>query len=72
MKPTSDNSQGAARTMNAPCSHTRVSVISQDDNGKFLECLDCREIFELSELEEPQQSPSQAKEELPKEDLSDA
>ena len=52
--------------MNAPCSHARVQVISQDDNGKFMECLDCREIFELSELEELER----LKPELPTEDLS--
>ena len=48
--------------MNPLCKHTRFEVISQDDNGKFLECLDCKEIFESSELEEPE----------PREDLSDA
>jgi hypothetical protein len=48
--------------MNQPCGHSNVQVIAQDDNGKFLECLDCREIFESSELEELE----------PKEDLSDA
>ncbi|MSO20636.1 MAG: hypothetical protein EXQ56_09285 [Acidobacteria bacterium] len=34
------------------CSHARVEVISQDANGKFFECLDCREIFESAELDE--------------------
>ena len=48
--------------MSSPCSHSRVQVVSQDDNGQFLECLDCQEIFESSELEETE----------PKEDLSDA
>jgi hypothetical protein len=48
--------------MNNSCIHSRVQVVSQDDNGQFLECLDCREIFESSELEETE----------PKEDLSDA
>jgi hypothetical protein len=48
--------------MNTPCRHSRVQVISQDDSGQFVECLDCREIFESSELEETE----------PKEDLSDA
>ena len=48
--------------MNTPCHHANVQVIAQDDNGKFLECMDCREIFESSELEEPEI----------KEDLSDA
>jgi len=48
--------------MTTPCSHARVRVIAHDDNGEFVECLDCKEIFESSELEETE----------PKEDLSDA
>lgn len=48
--------------MNAPCNHSRRQVIAQDENGQFLECLDCKEIFESSEIEETE----------PKEDLSDA
>ena len=48
--------------MDTPCNHSRTQVIAQDENGKFLECLDCKEIFESSELEESE----------PKEDLSDA
>ena len=48
--------------MNAPCKHSRTQVIAHDENGEFVECLDCKEIFESSELEESE----------PKEDLSDA
>jgi len=48
--------------MNKPCNHANVQIISQDDSGQFLECLDCKEIFESSEVEETE----------PKEDLSDA
>ena len=48
--------------MPTKCEHTRVNVISHDDNGQFVECLDCKEIFESSELEESES----------KEDLSDA
>ncbi|HWP84565.1 MAG TPA: hypothetical protein VNN17_05210 [Terriglobia bacterium] len=48
--------------MNQPCRHRNLQVISQDENGKFLECLDCKEIFESGEVEESE----------PKEDLSDA
>ena len=48
--------------MPTKCDHVRVNVISHDDNGEFVECLDCKEIFESSELEESE----------PKEDLSDA
>jgi hypothetical protein len=44
------------------CEHPRIQVISHDDNGEFVECLDCREVFESSELEESEH----------KGDLSDA
>ena len=59
--------------MNTPCGHTRVLVISQDDNGKFLECLDCREDLQSSELEELEKSKAeQPKPEQLSESLSDA
>ena len=38
--------------MTQPCSHTHVQIISQDENGKFVECLDCRELYEAAELDE--------------------
>ena len=47
--------------MTTPCKHARVLIIAHDDNGEFVECQDCKEIFESSELEESE----------PKEDLSD-
>ena len=52
--------------MTEPCLHARTQVIAHDENGEFVECLDCKEIFESGELEE-----SQSKENR-KEDLSDA
>jgi hypothetical protein len=48
------------------CPHARTQVIARDENGQFVECLDCKEIFESSELEE-----TEPKESI-KEDLSDA
>ena len=54
--------------MKALCNHARLQVIARDDSGKFVECLDCKEIFETSELGEAQ--PQEDSE--PKEDLSDA
>ncbi len=44
------------------CPHARIQVIAHDESGEFVECLDCKEIFETSEMEESE----------PKEDLSDA
>ena len=52
--------------MTEPCPHARTQVIAHDESGEFVECLDCKEIFESSELGE-----SEPKENI-KEDLSDA
>jgi hypothetical protein len=57
-----DQTERKHQPMTIPCSHIRIRVIAHDDNGEFVECLDCKEIFESSELEESE----------PKEDLSDA
>lgn len=57
---------GEQNRMTEPCLHARTQVIAHDENGEFVECLDCKEIFESSELEE-----SQSKENI-QEDLSDA
>jgi hypothetical protein len=32
------------------CKHLRVQVVSREEDAEFVECLDCREIFEASEL----------------------
>lgn len=49
--------------MNEPCRHTNTRLIAKDESGEYVECLDCRDIFEREELEEPP---------LFDEDLSDA
>jgi hypothetical protein len=36
--------------MDEPCRHPRVQVVSRDEDAEFVECLDCREIFESSEF----------------------
>ena len=32
------------------CLHPRVQVVSRDQDAEFVECLECREIFESSEF----------------------
>lgn len=32
------------------CRHPRVQVVSRDEDAEFVECLECREIFESSEF----------------------
>ena len=35
-----------------PCAHARVQIVARDEDGEFLECLECREIFEASEFKD--------------------
>jgi hypothetical protein len=35
-----------------PCKHPRVQFVSRDEDAEFVECLECREVFESSELKD--------------------
>jgi hypothetical protein len=35
-----------------PCKHPRVQIVSRDEESEFVECLECREIFESSEFKD--------------------
>ena len=41
-------------TAGGPCTHPRVQIVSRDRDGEFVECLECREIFEASEFKDMQ------------------
>ena len=34
------------------CLHPRVQVVARGSDGEFVECLECREIFEASEFKD--------------------
>jgi hypothetical protein len=34
------------------CKHPRVQIVSRDEDFEFVECLECREIFEASEFKD--------------------
>ena len=36
--------------MDQKCLHPRVLVVSRSEDEEFVECIDCREIFESSEF----------------------
>jgi hypothetical protein len=36
--------------MTNQCRHPRVQVVSRDEDAEYVECLECREIFESSEF----------------------
>ena len=39
-----------SEAMEKKCLHARVQVVSRDEDAEFVECLECREIFESSEF----------------------
>ncbi len=38
--------------MNKQCQHPRVQIVSRDEDAEFVECLECREVFESSEFKD--------------------
>jgi len=34
------------------CKHPRVQIVSREDDEEFVECMECREIFESSEFKD--------------------
>jgi hypothetical protein len=35
-----------------PCTHPRVQIVAREEDSEFVECLECREIFEASEFKD--------------------
>ena len=52
-------------TMKPPCSHPRVRVVSRDEDSEYVECEDCREVFEVGEFRDME---IESKEEEPEAD----
>ncbi len=53
--PSPSPSSGAAhqnQRAEDPCTHARVQIVARDEEGEFVECLECREIFEASEFKD--------------------
>ncbi len=38
--------------MNQKCRHPRVQVVARDEDAEYVECLECREVFESSEFKD--------------------
>lgn len=36
--------------MNPPCSHPKVRIVSRDEDAEYVECEECREVFEAGEF----------------------
>lgn len=46
-----------------PCKHSRVKVVAREDDVEFVECLECREVFESSEFRDMDIEETKLKEE---------
>jgi len=41
-----------SRTPQQPCKHPRVQIVSRNEDGEFVECKECGEIFDSSEFKD--------------------
>ena len=48
--PVSTTHYSQSDAMEKTCRHPRVQVVSRDEDAEYVECLECREIFESSEF----------------------
>ena len=39
-----------SNAMDQPCRHARVQVVARDEDAEYVECMECREVFESSEF----------------------
>jgi hypothetical protein len=39
-----------SKSMDQPCRHLRVQIVAREEDAEYVECMECREVFESSEL----------------------
>jgi hypothetical protein len=42
----------SANPASTPCAHPKVQIVARQQDSEFVECLECREIFESSEFQD--------------------
>jgi hypothetical protein len=52
MQPQRNTEPSLNRPMNQPCRHPRVQIVAREEDAEFVECLECREVFESSEFKD--------------------
>ena len=52
MTPTSPSQPPEKSSNMAQCKHPRVQIVAREEDTEFVECLECREIFESSEFKD--------------------
>jgi hypothetical protein len=51
-QPENNTAQPTSRPMNHKCRHPRVQIVARAEDSEFVECLECREVFESSEFKD--------------------
>ena len=50
MQPNHSFEPSPNRPLNQRCRHPRVQIVAREEDEEFVECMECREVFESSEL----------------------
>ncbi len=48
----SQSSNSSQSKSDKPCQHPRVQIVARDEDAEFVECLECREVFDASEFKD--------------------
>lgn len=49
---TPKNTRNEDSNLKPPCKHPRVQIVARDEDSEYVECLECREVFESSEFKD--------------------
>lgn len=41
-----------SKSMEKQCQHPRVQIVAREEDSEFVECMECREVFEASEFKD--------------------
>jgi hypothetical protein len=52
MTPSQPSQSPQKKATPEPCKHPRVQIVSRDEDSEYVECQECREVFESSELKD--------------------
>lgn len=51
-QPQRNTAPSVSNPMDQKCRHPRVQIVARDEDSEFVECLECREVFESSEFKD--------------------
>jgi hypothetical protein len=52
MTPSPPSPSPSKKVPSESCKHPRVQIVSRDEDCEYVECQECREVFESSELKD--------------------